>query len=274
MHRIVIAGAIISFAFVINPSHGQTCSTDSTTCQVQQQPQQPAGSPLETILEGLQKKAAELKSYESKVDYVVNQTLLESKTRRTGALYYAKFDGRSWLRVDFLTLRQDEEPQQDYREQILFDGVWLQQISYQTQSVERRQMTEPNKPVDAFALASRQVPMFGFSKVEDLHKQFEITLVPDEQAEASPFHHLHLKVKPDSIYKDDYSTIDFWIDKALGLPARVVAVGAEADVGETYEIKLIEPKVNTGIDKSVFQVSSPANFSVETIPLEKQPRQK
>ena len=77
-------------------------------------------------------------------------------------------------------------------------------------------MAEPNKPIDAFALASRQVPVFGFSKVEDLHKQFEITLVADEQKEASPYHHLHLKVKPDSIYKDDYSTIDFWIDKNAG----------------------------------------------------------
>jgi len=271
MHRIIIAGAIIGFSFVISPLYGQTSSAGCTLGQVQpqQDPQPPAGSPLETILEGLQKKASELKSYECKVDYVVNQTLLESKTRRTGTLYYARLDGRSRLRVDFLTLQQDQEPQQDYREQITFDGVWLQQVSYQTQSVERRQMAEPNKPIDAFALASRQVPVFGFSKVEDLHKQFEITLVADEQKEPSPYHHLHMKVKPDSIYKDDYSTIDFWIDKTLGLPARIVAVGAEADVGETYEIKLIEPKVNTGIDKSVFQVSIPAGFSVETIPLEK-----
>jgi outer membrane lipoprotein-sorting protein len=274
MHRKVIAGAIIGLSFIASPSHSQNSPADTTaptTSQVQKQ--DASGSPLETILEGLQKKATELKSYECKVDYVVTQTLLESKTRRSGNLYYAKFDGRSYLRVDFLALQQDEEPQQEYREQIIFDGVWLQQISYKTESVERRQIAEPNKPVDAFALASRQVPMFGFSKVEDLHKQFEIELVPDDQAESSRFHHLHLKVRPDSIYKDDYSTIDFWIDKALGLPARVFAVGAEADVGETYEIKLIEPKVNTGLDKSVFQVSIPASFSVETIPLSKQPKQ-
>jgi outer membrane lipoprotein-sorting protein len=271
MHRIVIAGAIFGLSFIVAPSRGQSCSADSATCQAQKQ--QTTGSPLDTILENLQKKAADLKSYECKVDYLVNQTLLESKTRRTGVLYYARFDGRSWMRVDFLTLQQDEEPQQSYREQIVFDGVWLQQISYQTQSVERRQMAEPNKPVDAFALASRQVPVFGFSKVEDLHKQFDIELVADSQTEPSPYHHLHMKVKPDSIYKDDYSTIDFWIDKTLGLPAKVVAVGADADVGETYEIKLIEPKVNTGIDKSVFQVSIPASFTVETIPLEKQQKQ-
>lgn len=272
MHRIVIAGAILGLSWIAGPSYGQNCPADASACQVQKQ-ENPAGG-LETILATLQKKAAELTSYECKVDYLVNQTLLESKTRRTGVLYYARFNGRSWLRVDFLTLQQDEEPQQNYREQIAFDGVWLQQISYQTENVERRQMAEPNKPVDAFALASRQVPVFGFSKVEDLHKQFDIEWVADEPPEASPFHHLHMKVKPDSIYKDDYSTIDFWIDKTLGLPAKVVAVGAEADVGETYEIKLLDPKVNTGLDKNVFQVSFPGNFSVETIPLEKRPKQK
>lgn len=272
MHRIVVAGAIIGLSLIAVPSHGQTCPADSAACQAQKPPA--SASPLETILENLQKKAADLKSYECKVDYLVNQTLLESKTRRTGVLYYARFDGRSWLRVDFLTLQQDEEPQQSYREQLVFDGVWLQQISYQTQSVERRQMAEPNKPVDAFALASRQVPVFGFSKVEDLHKQFDIELVADSQTEPSPYDHLHMKVKPDSVYRDDYSTIDFWIDRTLGLPAKVLAVGADQDVGETYEIKLLEPKVNTGIDRSVFQVSIPVNFTVETIPLEKQQKQK
>jgi outer membrane lipoprotein-sorting protein len=269
MCKTVIAGAIIGLSLIASPSYSQDNPANTApACQVQKQ-ETPA-NPLETILENLQNKAAELKSYECKVDYLVNQTLLESKTRRTGALYYARFDGKSWLRVDFLTLQQDEEPQQNYREQIVFDGVWLQQISYQTQSVERRQMAEPNKPVDAFALASRQVPVFGFSKVEDLHKQFDIELVADTGTEPSPYDHLHMKVKPDSVYKDDYSTIDCWIDKTVGLPAKVVAVGADADVGETYEIKLIEPKVNTGIDKNVFQVTIPASFSVETVPLAKQ----
>ncbi|MBN1507790.1 MAG: hypothetical protein JW955_13150 [Sedimentisphaerales bacterium] len=269
MHRNVIAGAIIGLSFAANLSYSQDSPVDPNAAACHVQKQDAGSSPLETVLEGLHKKAVELKSYECKVDYVVTQTLLESKTRRSGNLYYARFDGRSYLRVDFLALQQDDEPQQEYREQVVFDGVWLQQISYKTESVERRQIAEPNKPVDAFALASRQVPMFGFSKVEDLHKQFEIDLAADEPAESSRFNHLHLKVKPDSIYKEDYSAIDFWIDKTVGLPARVFAVGAEEDVGETYEIKLLEPKANTGLDKSVFQVSIPVSFSVETIPLSK-----
>jgi outer membrane lipoprotein-sorting protein len=277
MYKNVIAGAILGFLFVPVAFYGQSCQPGSPASQVAQEPaREPANtpanapsSPVDTVLEGLQKKAAELKSYECNVDYVVRQPLLESQTRRTGVLYYARFDQRSYLRIDFRTFQQDQEKEQAYREQFIFDGVWLQRIDYQTQSIERRQITEPNKPVDAFALVSRQVPVFGFAKIEDLRKQFDIDLVADEQPQPSPFHHLHLKVKPDSTYKEDYTTIDFWVDKKLGLPAKITAVGAEADVGDVYDIKLLQPKVNQGIDKSVFQVSPPAGFSIETIPLEK-----
>jgi len=285
MYKRVIAGAVLGFLLVPAAFYGQSCQSGPSVSQVAQEPakeppgapaqeaakepaNQPAG-PLDTVLEGLQKKAAELKSFECNVDYTVRQPLLESQTRRTGALYYARFDQRSNLRIDFRTFQQDQEKEQPYREQFIFDGVWLEQIDYQTQSIERRQITEPNKPVDAFSLVSRQVPVFGFAKIEDLRKQFDIDLVADTQTEPSPFHHLHLKVKPDSTYKEDYTTIDFWVDKTLGLPTKITAVGAETDAGDVYDIKLLQPKVNQGIDKSVFQVTPPPGFSIETIPLEK-----
>jgi len=135
-------------------------------------------------------------------------------------------------------------------------------------------MAEPNKPVDAFALASRHVPVFGFSRVEDLRKQFDVELVAPEPNEPAGSHHLHLEVKDDSIYKQDYTTIDFWIDKTLGLPARVVAVGAETDIGDVYEINLLDCRVNEGLDRSVFNVKIPEGFSFEMVPLETKQKQK
>jgi outer membrane lipoprotein-sorting protein len=273
MNKIAFAGVVAGLVCFIGSCYSQSCPPPSPADQVAKpadQVTQPADTPLDSALAALQKKADELKSYQCKIDYLVTQPLLESKARRTGVLYYARLDDRSYLRIDFDTLQQDEEPQQQYREQFIFDGVWLQHISYATQTVERRQITEPHRPVDAFSLASEHVPVFGFAKVEDLRKQFDIELRPDEQAGLVALQHLHLMAKPDSTYKEDYTTIDFWIDKTVGLPAQVKAVGAEADVGDVYEIKLIEPKVNAGVDRSVFQVAAPANFSVETIPLEKQ----
>jgi len=221
---------------------------------------------LDLVLKGLQQKAADLESYQARIDYLVRQPLLESQQRRKGALYYVKSDNRSNLRIDFQTLQQDDEKEQKYTEQFLFDGVWLWHVDHQTERVERRQLAEPNEPIDAFALASRHIPVVGFSKVDDLRQQFDVELIPEPQGSASVLQHLRLKVKPDSVYKDDYVTIDFWIDRKVGLPAKVVAVNTEEDI---HEIRLLEPKVNAALDRKMFQIDIPRHFSVDVVPLDR-----
>ncbi|GAH84901.1 unnamed protein product, partial [marine sediment metagenome] len=64
-----------------------------------------------------------------------------------------------------------------------------------------------------------------------------------------------------------YTHIDFWIDKKLGLPAKIVAASTEQDI---YQIKLLKPKVNKKLDKKVFDFKIPRGFGKpEIIPLKK-----
>lgn len=219
---------------------------------------------VETILEELNKKTKELQSYESEVEYKFSQPVLESQSLRKGVLYYAKSGEKSNIRINFQTLKQDDEKEQKYIEQYIFDGVWLTHIDYQIETVKQRQLAEPNKPMDAFDLAGRVLPIIGFAKIEELEKQFEVQFVGQSQDGPSPLIQLHLKVKPDSAYKEDYSSIDFWIDKKLHLPAKVLAVSAEEDI---YEIKFLRPKVNKKPGKKVFEFETPKGFGVEIIPL-------
>lgn len=226
---------------------------------------------VEAVLRNLQDRAASLTSYQCKLDYIVRQPILESQARRKGVLHYSKSDDRSHLRIDFNTLQYDEEKEQKYREQYLFDGLWLTYINYEGRSVQRQQMAEPNEPVDAFALVSRRVPILGFSKIEDLKNQFDIELVDPNEAEPSSSWHLRMKVKPDSIYRDDYTAIDFRIDRKQQLPTKVVAVTTEQDI---HEIALVDARINKDIRRSIFDIDIPADFSVETVPLEKNGQRK
>jgi len=221
---------------------------------------------LDTVLKNLQDKAAELESYQVNMDYVFKQPLLESQQRRTGVLCYAKSDKKSDLRIDFRTLQQDQEKERKYEQTYLFDGVWLLEVDRQLKTATRRQLAEPNKPLDALSLVSKQLPVLGFSKVQDLRKQFDIELVAEPPGQTASRPHLHLKVKPDSVYRDDYATIDLWIDGKIGLPAEVKAVTPEDDA---YEIKLTDPKVNAKLDPSLFKVDIPRDFSEQVIPLAK-----
>jgi outer membrane lipoprotein-sorting protein len=231
------------------------------------EPQKVEPNSVDTVLKQLNKKASELKSYEGLIEYKYIQPLLESETLRKGILYYAKFDEKSFLRINFETLKQEDEEEQKYIEHYICDGTWLTQINYQIKTVTRYELAEPNKPMDAFDVASKNLPIIGFTKIEDLKKQFEIKLVEQEKGKVEDFIRLHLKVKPESIYKDDYIWLDFWIDKKSGLPAKVVALSIEEDI---YEIKLLKPKVNKGIDKKVFEFKIPAGFGEpEIVPLKR-----
>ena len=219
-------------------------------------------SPIDTILVQLKQKTAELKTYYGKIEYQIDQPLFESKTLRKGLLYYEKDDGRSALRINFNTLKQDDEKEQKYIEQYIFDGIWLTHINYQIKEVKRYQQAEPNNPADVFELAGRNLPIIGFSNIEDMKKEFEIELIEQKSNDTNDFICLHLKVKPNSIYKDDYTSVDVCIDKTLSLPAKITAVSVEGDI---YKIKFPEMKVNEKIDKKVFNFEAPESFTQEVI---------
>jgi outer membrane lipoprotein-sorting protein len=260
MHRLVIIMAL-GLGLGTGLSRGAQAPATGPAPQTAPDP-----NALDKVLKNLQDKAVALKSYRVNMDYLFKQPLLESQQRRTGVLYYAKSDKKSDLRIDFRTLRQDQDKEQKYEQQYLFDGVWLLEVDQQLKTATKRQLAEPNKPLDALSLASKQVPVLGFSQVDDLRKQFEIELVAEPPGQAAPRQHLHLKVKPDSVYKDDYTTIDLWIDAKIGLPVQVNAVTPEDDV---YEIKLTDPQVNAPLDPKLFLIEVPRDFSMEVIPLAK-----
>lgn len=250
--------------------YSKSCA-DPNSPKLQQPPKADAGfadsNSVNAVLEQLNKKASDLKSYEAQVEYKYIQPLLESQALRKGVLYYAKFDGKSLLRINFETLRQEDEEEQKYIEHYIFDGRWLTQINYQIKAVKRYELAEPNKPVDAFDVVSENLPIIGFTKIENLKKQFNIKLLERRKNEPNDFVGLHLETRPDSVYKDDYIWLDFWIDKKSGLPAKVIALSAEEDI---YEIKLLKPKVNKAIDKKIFELKIPAGFGEpEIVPLKK-----
>jgi outer membrane lipoprotein-sorting protein len=267
--RPIITAAIVLILSLIAGIPGTSCCVADANTPLRPAHQDP-NAPVNAILDRLQARTDDLSSYQCKLDYVFRQPWLESQSRRQGTLYYARIAERSCLRIDFQTLQQDEEAERPYRQQFFFDGIWLWRIDYPMQHAERRQISEPNEPIDAFALASRNVPVLGFSNVDNIREQFEPEYIApvDPNATAGKTDHLHLKVKPDSAYKDDYVSMDLVIDRELNLPVEITAVNLDEDI---YEIKLVDPKVDESIGESTFEPEIPSSFSIETIPLDREP---
>lgn len=254
-------GAEVCEDGVCKPSEAGEASSD-----------QPAESPVDEVLTKLHNTTSSMKSYEGSIEYKTIQPLLESETLRKGVLYYAKLDEKSTkLRINFETLKQDEEKEQNYREHYIFDGVWLTQLNYQTKTPTKYQVSESDKPTDAFSAVNEAMPMVGFMKPDELKREFDVALVEQKKGEPKNLVQLHLKVKPNSKYKDDYLTMDFWVDQKSWLPTKVQAVSTEEDV---YELKFLKPEINKKIDSKVFDFKIPAGFSEpEIVPLKKKDQQ-
>jgi hypothetical protein len=256
------------------------------------QPKTPKSDTIEAVLERLNKTTTELKSFQCQIEYQYSQPLLESERLSKGTLYYVRSGGTSAMRINFNTLQQDDEKERKYIEQYIFldgsklphpvrefKGIWLVHLDYQIEQAKYYQLAEPNDPnasTDVFDLVGREMPMLGFSRVSDLKKQFDISLIGQEKPSSKDFTQVHLAVKPNSIYKDDFASIDFWIDKKSGLPAKIIAVKTEPEppFGDIEQIRLLNSKVNRDIDRSVFEFKLPESFGEpEIAPLSKNRRQ-
>ncbi len=220
----------------------------------------------------------------------------------------------SKLRVNFQTLQQDEDEEQKYNEQYIivdgtsipdsggkYKGLWLVQLDYELKNCKYIQLTlnqsgsgltqadssndEPNKPVDepghpsrdVFELISTKLPIVGFSKTDRLKEEFEISLVTQNdpvETHGRASLQLQFKVKPNSVYKDDYVQIDCVIDEKQNLPVEIKAISTEP-TGETlenkdlYEIKFTNTQINEKIDEKVFDFEIPKDFGKPDVyPLE------
>lgn len=230
----------------------------------------PVPDTAEGVIALLRAQNEKIKTYQCKLSYLFIQEpeLLDSRTLSKGELFYAKDPNdlkRSKLRINFLTRKQDEETEKPHIEQFFFDGFWLIRLDYQLKKTDYYQKARPGKPVDVFELIGHNFPIIGFTRSEELAKQFEITLLEDHKAGPDKPVHLRLKVKDDSRYKEDYKTIEFWIDRALFLPKRIQTTSTEGDI---YDISFLEPRLNKKMPNGIFAVEPPDDFSKNTHPLE------
>ncbi|NQV31181.1 MAG: hypothetical protein HQ515_00720 [Phycisphaeraceae bacterium] len=224
---------------------------------------------VDSVLAKLQVSAQALATYECRLDYLYWQPdMFDAKTLRKGRVFYKRTSGKSFLRINFETLKEDEFDEQPYAEHFVFDGCWLTIINHVQKTIQKHEVAEPNQPVNAFELAGGDMPIIGFSPTDDLKKEFDITLVRAQEEDETSVK-LHLKVKPESKYKDNYASLDFWVSTKRWLPDRIDALTKDNDI---YQLHFTRAKVNSKITDKQFETKIPGGFSApEVFPMKRTP---
>lgn len=265
MRRKILIAAMVLAAYV------SLCqASDCCAAAAKKEKAPPAGpiSEIDNILQKLNSQKANIKTYQADIEYLFIQDpeLLDSRIVRTGKIYYKKADKGSKLVIKFDTFKQDDEKKEKRKEEYIFDGVWLKIIDYKNKTVNSYQKARKEKPVDAFELISRDFPMIGFSTNEDLRKHFDIKMLAKDKNTDNKLVRLKMDVKKGSTYSQNYTSVDFSIDKKTFLPARIVTTSTEGDI---YDIKLLVPKINKNLKDSVFKLETPTDFRENKHPIKK-----
>ena len=258
----------ILFFLVINLSlcplviaAGSCCAAKKAAqCQPAQAPS-PEITKLDEILNNIRKSTETLDTCQTTLSYLFIEDpegILDSRTLRTGKLYYQKEEKGAKLRIRFETVQQDDFEPEKRIEDFYFDGVWLTRVDYKLEQITLYQQAPENKPIDVFELINQRFPLIGFSGTDALQKDFDISLVNEGGDDPNEPIQLLLSVKKDSKFEDKYKKIDFWIYRDNYLPYRVKAYLTQGDI---EDIRFLAIKSNKKLKNTVFTIEPPANFS-------------
>jgi outer membrane lipoprotein-sorting protein len=209
---------------------------------------------INNIIENLNKTAINLKNLTAQIEYTHAQPLFETQTVRTGKLFYAKDVNNSALRINFLTIKQDESNEQSYKEDYIFDGWKMTKIDYQSKSAITEQLAK-EKPIEPLELVQSFFPIIGFAKPDELTGQFDIKL--QQKTGKQNFDALLLIPKENSGFFKTYKQVEIKIDSEKFLPFDFSAVTIE---DEKMTIKLTQIDKITSVKKDIFDIVIPADF--------------
>ena len=209
-----------------------------------------ASEPNDT-LQKLNRSVKNIKNLSAKIEYTHIQILFDTKTVRVGRLFYVKDPNCNELRINFITLTQDDANEQNYREDYVFDGWKLTKIDYQSKSASTEQLAK-DKHIEPFELVQDYFPIVGFDEPGRLGEQFEIIVI------AGSIPGLRFTPKENSRFCKSYKQIDCKLNPENYLP---IEFNASTCDNEEITIKLNLIDLQTAIDKNMFDLDIPSDFT-------------
>jgi len=253
-------GMVLGLANLLGAQTTTAPATQSTTAAETVSPE------VDQILTRQEKASNAIKDLQADIRHELYQVIPDDRQTKLGLIRYraaSKGDNARFM-ISFDTLIH-EDLKLKQKEWFCFDGKWLREIHEQTKTAIDREVVAPNEKIDPFKLGEGPFPLpFGQHKA-DILKNFKVTLAKPEKTDPENTDHLVLVPKPESPYTKRYEKLEFWIDRKLDLPIKVVSHDRHSNI-VTVDFKNV--KINTGIPNNQLWVDIPEGYGYQKEPLE------
>jgi outer membrane lipoprotein-sorting protein len=221
-----------------------------------------AASSIDATLDRLDRLGKSLKDFSADVTLTeTDQTSGAEVTRNGRVLYQALGEGDARIHVTFLTRTEDDRRYDEKIEYVLKDGIFTDR-NYDTKTEVRRQVLKPGEKANLLKLGDVPFPLpIGQDKAV-VHRLFEVTRIPPAADEPKDSIHLRLVPKPDTRLKDQFATIDVWVDTQTSFPTRIDAVDSNHTSQQQTVLKNV--KTNTGLKDADFDLPPVQGWNVRT----------
>lgn len=244
-------------------------ATQPTTSAPSTQPADAAtsGDPVaDEILDRLDARGETIKGLACKVIYrYVTVFPAESVQQKDGTLLFAKADPNARFLIHFTKLSADGI-ERETGEYWAFDGRWLTERNDKSRTIIKREIAAPGERKDPFKLGQGPFPLPLGQKRRDILENFTVRLEKFTLGDPRGSDHLHCVPKPGTPLARKYTRVDIYVDRAAGLPVRIVT--ERVSDANRIEVDFKSIDTNEAPAASRFSIDEPKDYDVSVEPLE------
>lgn len=207
---------------------------------------------IDEILTQLESRNEEIRDIRSDIKLIDDDQVNLTRRTRTGSILFMKAEPNPMWMVHFD--RTVADGMLGKQEWYLFDGRYLFEGLERLEKVTKREFVREGERVDFFDIEQAPFPLPFGQKKEKIRKNFNVLLVPPTPKDPDNTDHLLCIPKPESVFEGRYNTMEFFVDRELHLPVKILVKKEDGLVTTTAEFpNLSEKSINAGVSEKDFK---------------------
>jgi len=207
---------------------------------------------IDEILTRLESRNEEIRDIRSEIKLIDDDQVNLTRRTRTGSILFMKAEPNPMWMVHFD--RTVADGMLGKQEWYLFDGRYLYEALERLEKVTKREFVREGERVDFFDIEQAPFPLPFGQKKEKILSNFNVLLVPPTPKDPENADHLLCIPKPDSVFDGRYNTMEFFVDRELHLPVKILVKKEDGLVTTTAEFpNLSEKAINAGVTEKDFK---------------------
>jgi hypothetical protein len=244
------AGLTLLGSFTLHPSSLLFADPPATTT-APAAAADPNAAAIDALLDTLDARGKTLADFTADLKLTTIDNSLGDESARLGHVAYQRLpDGQARLRIVFDQKILGDNPPKNEKLEYLLAGGWLIERDYRLKKEISRQVARPGEKMNLLKLGEGPFPLPLGQDKREVHKLFEVKLLPAASDDPAHTAHLQLLPRPNTQFSRKFQSIDVWVAADGGMPIRIQTTDRNGATTTTTDLSHLQ--VNTSPPAATF----------------------